>query len=171
VTRHPEWQNLALFAGGDLGWLAARRVRRHLDSCAACRAEVEGQKAALEGLQQGALSMPDGLDWDSMAAEMKANIHLGLQMGEIANSVPRRRLEPIGESLRWRAAAVCAALVVIVASGWYLERPRTPAVQSTFSLPAASGEVVKSAEIGEGVRARFVDQDSGQVTIQHVFTE
>jgi hypothetical protein len=171
VTRHPEWQNLALYAGGDLGWLAALRVRSHVKECEACRTEVESQRAALRGLQRGALTLPEGLDWTTMAAEMKANIHLGLQMGEIASSVPRRRLDPAGDSLGWRAAAVCASLAVILVSGWYLQRPHTPAVQTTFSLPAASNEVVKSAEIGEGVRARFVDQDSGQVTIQHVFTE
>jgi len=171
VTRHPEWQSLALYAGGDLGWLAALRVRRHVQACEACRAEVEGQRAALDGLQRGAMTLPEGLDWEPLAAEMKANIHLGLQMGEIARSVPRRRLDPTGESLVWRAAAVCASLAVILASGWYLQRPHTPAVQTTFSLPAGSSELVKTAEIGEGVRARFVDQDSGQVTIQHVFTE
>jgi len=188
--RHPSSQQLALYAGRDLNWFDLLRVRLHLGRCYECRSRVDYHEAAIEGVQAGALDLPEGVDWPRLAAEMKANIHLGLEMSEIAGRVPRRRFDPSGESLGWRVALVGASLAVVIGSGWYLHRARDPyflaqrpmaqatsegiefkAKSSALTLLAPASERVTTAEIGEGLQTRYVDQDSGQVTIQHVFTE
>jgi len=187
---HPTAQQLALYAGHDLNWFHLLRIRMHLGRCEQCRSRVDCQQAAMEGLQAGALDLPEGVDWPMLAAEMKANIHLGLEAGEIVDRVPRRRFDPTGESIAWRAALVCASLAVIIGSGWYLHRARDPyflaqrpmaeatpegielkAKTSALTLLAPATERLTTAEIGEGLQTRYVDQDSGQVTIQHVFSE
>ncbi len=76
--KHPTEQELALHAGGDLGWLSAWRVRRHVNRCEPCRQSVEAFRAfGPDAARWGEL--PPDLDWSRLAMEMKANIRLGLE--------------------------------------------------------------------------------------------
>ena len=135
--RHPNQATLALHAGGDLGRFARWRLERHLAKCDACAAEVAAFASTSE--MMSALAELPEIPWNQLAAEMKANIRLGLAAGECV-----RGMEP---SLRsgWfsgvRAAVACAGIVVLIATGIVLERPEPPAV-------LAAGPTVEAIDNG-----------------------
>ncbi|MFZ0936327.1 MAG: hypothetical protein WA015_18545, partial [Bryobacteraceae bacterium] len=97
--KHPNQATLALHAGGDLGAIARWRARRHLARCAECREEI----ARFEQLRQFLPSLADSpeLQWNRLAAEMKANIRLGLAAGECVSAD-----EPAGAGRIWSGARV-----------------------------------------------------------------
>lgn len=186
ASRHPDIHQLALLAGGELGWWSTFVLRRHTRQCAACRAEVESLQRASQVVRDASLAMPSGLDWERMAGEMKANIRLGLTAGEIAGPLPAA-----ADPRRWQAVAVAASLTFVLFSGWFLSRPHDlyrqaepPVARVTLDgigvaqrgaaltlLAPGAQAATTSADIGGGLQARYVDADSGQVTIHHVFTE
>jgi len=188
--RHPDALQLALLAGGDVGIWTRLRLRRHLKQCTECAAEFESFVETRQNLRAGAMQMPEGVDWSALAAEMKANIHLGLQMSEIASTVPLNADEPALPRM-WRTLAVAASLALVIFSGWFLSSPRDfyhrvdpPVAQatgegvgvaergSTMTLLAPGAQPQSdTAQVGAGVERRYVDADSGQVTIHHVFAE
>src|ERR1022692_4917573 len=77
---HPNQSILALYAGQDLGWFTRRRTERHLARCRECRDEVQVFASARDNLI--ALNELPAISWNRLAAEMKANIRLGLAAGE-----------------------------------------------------------------------------------------
>ena len=191
MMRHAPSGILALHAAGDLGRFAGWRLRLHLAVCSRCAAEAARFREMRRGLAAAAGTLPPGLDWTRLAADMQANIRLGLEMGRIAETVPRRRLDPTGESLSWRACAVAASLAVVTLSGWYLQRGGDPYRLTAPPVLASSGEGLAFREKGaaltllapagfqntatvetaDGLRARYVDSETGQVTIHHVYPE
>jgi hypothetical protein len=191
MSRHASPDTLALHAAGDLGRFASWRLRLHLAVCPACSSEVARFQQARRGLAAAALALPADLDWARVAGDMKANIRLGLEMGRIADGVPRRRLDPAGESLGWRVAAVAASIVLVTFSGWYLQRGQDPYRFASPPVVAATADGLAFQEKGaaltllapaglhdpapvetaDGLRARYVDSETGQVTIHHVFTQ
>src|ERR1035438_5103753 len=78
--KHPNQAALALYAGGDLGFFARWRVERHLAKCEPCGEEVASFEATRE-IVTDLSEIPD-IHWNGLAAEMKANIRLGLAAGE-----------------------------------------------------------------------------------------
>ncbi|HUO33046.1 MAG TPA: zf-HC2 domain-containing protein [Bryobacteraceae bacterium] len=187
---HPSESILALYAGGDLGWLARRRTERHLARCGECRGEVQGFLAVTDNLiQSNALPV---IPWSRMAAEMRANIRLGLAAGECVRS------EPLSGPLAWmsnvRTLAACASIFAVVVAGTFLERPsppsppvaaRTGAIlratadgielnqggETLSLLHARTGEVTYSAGAQGSMRAGYVDSDTGNVTINDVYVQ
>jgi len=197
--RHPQLSDLALFAGGDLGFFASLETRLHVARCTECRAEVERFSDASKTLKAEAAQLPEGLDFDNLAAEMRANIKLGLEAGSIASHVianhmmdaPRHEEESFG----WRGAFVLAAGTLVIITGWFLhvsapEQTRlaavTPPVQGisieatqagvevkenggAFALRSPESQPVTLTVSSEGsVNARYVDSETGQVTINNV---
>ncbi len=192
MTRHPSDLDLALFAGRDLGWLAQWRVGRHTAVCARCAslaAEFEEGRGRVKSGDPLA-----GLEWNRLAAEMEANIHLGLEAGECVAPVRSFREMPAG----WRmVAAYAAALVLVVGLVWWQRAThpasrgagaggmRIAAVEGAIELSeggrtiglvhergGAKGKgggsgVTYSAAADGGMAARYVDAD-GYVTIQSV---
>ncbi len=79
---HPSEMSLALLAGGDLGVWARWRMRLHLSGCERCRRELEQFEFSRERLRSAPEEVPGEVNWAPLAAEMKANIHLGLAAGE-----------------------------------------------------------------------------------------
>ena len=73
---HPHENDLALFAGGDLGCFRRWRMQRHLAGCDRCRFGVD-EFSALRTQLRDLEEMPT-VHWARLAAEMKANIRLGL---------------------------------------------------------------------------------------------
>lgn len=188
---HPAQAELALFAGGDLGWLEQWRVRSHTSRCAACRDEVARFRRASAGLAEAAGELPPALHWSALAAEMRGNIRLGVDAGALVAPAASRT-----ETLGWRAAAALAALTLIIVSGWWLYVPRIQRQQAadlgvsvavkgdgveltdgagTLMLmhPKSTdpGDVTVSVEADGAARARYVDEQSGQVTINNVYAE
>jgi hypothetical protein len=187
--RHPSQTDLALLAGEDLGLLARWRLARHLGVCPDCQRLVEAFRRDRLALLDSAADLPPDLHWGHLAAEMRANIHLGLSAGEcVATSAP-----PAVASF-WRPAVVLSSAVLMVVMGWWLNlpQPRTPSVaraegvvvEATSSgieikqndramtlLNSRADDVTLSVNTQGVLRARYVDPDTGHVTINNVYAQ
>ena len=195
--RHPGEIELALFAGGDLGFVERWRVRRHVRGCGSCRSEVDALRTAGEDLREAADKMPQGVNWARLSQEMIGNIHVGLAAGECVGPEPRERRLSLG----WHAAAVMAAAFIVGLGAMWWKIPRHEAnpassVNHAVMLAAQEGVVIEASQASIGVRsnggamsfltprsdsvavsvsmqgsarAQFVDADTGQVTINKVF--
>ena len=187
--RHPKEAELALYAGGEASLWDRFRVSRHVRWCAACAGLVREFRAARECLR-GENELPAEVNWVQLAAEMKANIRLGLAAGQC--------IEAAGKAAglrRWRPALALPVLLVMVA-GWWLQSwppPRLPVMEPAASeglvvranpgsieveqegralavLHPRDAQVTLSAS-GGSLRARYVDAETGYVTISHVYTQ
>jgi anti-sigma factor RsiW len=184
--KHPGQAILALHAGGDLGPLARWRTERHLAKCDECRAEVARFRWA-EAILPELAEIPE-VPWNRLAAEMKANIRLGVAAGECVRG---------GEAPLWgtplftrtRAAVAFAGVVVLMFTGLVLEYPAPVAprfdgvvVQTTahgiqvreggraLRLLQPGAQDVQYSVGAQGVlRARYVDPETGYVTINNVY--
>jgi anti-sigma factor RsiW len=185
MSKHPSEATLALFTGGELGRLARWRVGHHLEQCADCRRQVAAFSELREEVQSAG-EVPE-LDWNGLAAEMKANIRLGLEAGECVSgrSLPRMVFSV-------RALAACTSLAALLVVSLLLEQP-TPRVEkvkassdATVIEAASDGIQLKQGDqglilknggardvnylaTGATMRARYVDADTGQVTINNVY--
>jgi anti-sigma factor RsiW len=179
---------LALHAGGDLGLFARWRTTRHLARCEDCREEV----AAFDEVRQslpGLAEVPE-LQWNRLAAEIKANVRLGLAAGECVRPAdPPLRHSPFVHGGRAIVAFACAAVLVV--TGMVLERPapsvaylQGPLVQNTQNgiEVTAGGEtlgltnngvqrVTYSLDAQGSMGARYVDPETGYVTINTVYVQ
>jgi hypothetical protein len=207
--RHAAETDLALYAAGDLPFWRGVLVKFHVHRCDECRGLVEALRADRDELRRSADDMPANLsanlDWDQLAAEMTANIRVGLAAGECVT--PRERKVA---AISWRPAAIAAGLVVLLAGAWWLNIPRTDtetigrvlhdmatgertnATQEEHSpVVGASAKGVELVESGGQIRivqgglepvmfsvstqgsasARYVDQDTGQVTITAAYVQ
>lgn len=184
--KHPSQATLALLAGGDLGPFARWKAQRHVARCADCRDEV----TAFEGVREISTDLQEipEISWQQLSAEMTANIRLGLSAGECV----RQPESPLRDS-RWftgaRAAVAFASMIALVVTGMVLERP----APHRFAVPEgrvaeATAWGIQLSENGEsiglkhagvqnvtatvsangGVRERYVDPDSGNVTVNIV---
>ncbi len=186
--RHPNQATLALHSGGDLGPFTRWRTSRHLAQCERCRQEV----AAFDEVRQslpGLAAVPD-LPWSRLAAEIKANVRLGLAAGECVRSVdPPLRQSGLIHGGRVVVAFACAAVLVV--TGMVLERPvpsaardEGPLVQNTpYGIEVTAGgetlgltnngvqRVTYSLDAQGSMRARYVDPETGYVTVNTVYVQ
>jgi hypothetical protein len=188
--RHPDEKELALYSSGDLNFVDKMRVRWHLRSCADCDSELNAARALTVALRSHANALPAGVDWDRLSAEMTANIHLGLEAGECVGPAARAA---IPDRIGWRAAAVMAGMTVVLFTAWWLNPPRGRETASRHA-PVEMGTAPGGIELKRNgsalmllhtrgqqspiivstpgsLRARFVDQDTGQVTINNVYSD
>jgi hypothetical protein len=186
---HPGEKELALYFNHDLGWIAQVRVRWHLKSCARCAGDVSAFEAAGLVLRSGTEELPAGMRWENLAAEMTANIHLGLEAGECVGPVPGNKPERMG----WRTALVMASMTIVLLAAWWLNPPHRREV-AIHKSPAEIRTAPEGLEVKENgsaltllhtrgqqtpiivstpgsLRARFVDADTGQVTINNVYSD
>ncbi|MBI3470768.1 MAG: hypothetical protein HY013_05375 [Candidatus Solibacter usitatus] len=183
--KHPEERILALQAGGDLGFWTAFRVRLHVRGCEECRgrlAEFSKVRRALAGWDE--VTVPE---WERLAAEMKANVRLGLEAGECVAHPELILQEPPLSAAHTLLAY--ASVLLLVAAGVWLQRPgpdygteaqvlaATPSGiewkqgGQTLGLlhdAARAGEVTVSVGAQGAMDARYVDSHTGYVTIHHV---
>ncbi len=188
--KHPTESTLALYAGQDLGPFARWRTARHLAACPDCRGEVTAYSALRQ--ETAGLNELPGIAWNRLAAEMKANIRLGLAAGECI-----RETAPPPLFAGARIAAACASLAILLAAGFWLERPAVKPVamavaevQPGISLRAtengievregdqafvlkngSSENVTYSAGAQGSIGARYVDPGTGYVTINTVYVQ
>ncbi len=185
---HPAASDLALFAGSELSFWSRGRVALHLRQCGPCRGEVEAFRRQRKLFREAATALPAGINWGRLVPEMKANIQLGLSAGECvapAESEPRR--------LGWRVAAALACITLVIISGWWLHAPRPnmalPADEmivleatpegielkerdrSLTLIHSSSDPVMVSVSAGGAMAARFVDDETGMVTINNVYAQ
>lgn len=201
--RHPDQGRLALYAGGDLGFFERLKLVGHVRTCEACRLTVEGYRRSREELRAACSAIPPGMDWDRVAAEMTANIRVGLAAGECVASAPARP-----KHLAWRPALAVLGLTAVVISGWWVNFPQEqrqslsrgiariwtgearvavdPSVYlemnragiqlkengsaMTLLHPSGSPSVISVSTQGS-MRARYVDSDTGQITITNVYSQ
>ncbi len=191
--KHPAEDKLALYAGGDLGMVEKWRVRSHLNGCQSCRSEVARFEGAGEVLSNECARMPEGLEWGPLSREMAANIRLGLAAGEIVAASGKR-----APGLAWRPAAVVASATALLITAWWLNvpavRPHVAEPQQTGSVQPLLQETESGIEVRSGkgslsllrprtasaalqvsapgsLRERYVDDETGQVTINNVYAE
>jgi len=195
---HPSREQLALFVGRDLGWWGNRTVGRHVAACKDCGPEVRALERARAAARVEAGGIPSEVNWDRLAAEMKANIRLGVAAGECV-SLPQ--VNPLAHS--WRATVALATVVLVVVGGWWWRGPgesqRAAAPRVSHDQEAVRQEVILKATLGGigvergglalaiapekgqeriatastlgSLRARYLDENTGQVTIHHVYVE
>lgn len=187
---HPAPEVLALYARGDLDLWAMIRAGGHVHLCGQCAGEVHSIRQAVTLLKSESLEMPSGLDWEEMAAEMRANIRLGLTAGAIVAQAP----EPLTVSRDkwpWQLGVVMASMAVLAVVSWMLPAPEnsnplraahTPvfleaqaeglALQDNGSaltlLNPRKTAVTTTVNWDGGARASYVDSETGQVTIHNV---
>jgi anti-sigma factor RsiW len=186
--RHPNQATLALHAGGDLGKFARWKLERHLAKCEACSSDVAAYESTRE-LVAGLDEIPE-IPWNHLAAEIKANIRLGLAAGECV------RAESSPRSLPWfsagRAVVACASIVALVAAGILLQGPKPapftaqaqPMVEATDSgIQLSSGgsavglmnRGVKAENVSYlpnaqgGISASYIDPSTGRLTVNTVY--
>lgn len=182
---HPSEEQLALFAGNDLGWLARRRVAGHLTSCGDCQSSVVAYSSLRAEILDGADQLQDALPWNQMAAEMRANIRLGLAAGECVNARAGVRASSP------RLIAVLASFTILIAAAWVLNYPAAaPHSAEPFTLQTSGGgiavsegsqlrsvlhsrgkDVVYSVGAKGQVGARYVDDETGYVTVNNVYLQ
>ena len=183
---HPSETSLALHAGGDLGVWARWRISRHAVHCEGCRTRIEDFRSAREQLREELAELPPELNWGRLAGEMKANIHLGLAAGECVAEIQPEPRPHFG-----RLAAVTAPVLLLVLVGLLLQHPQprssaAPWVDGTLieanrggiemrqgdrmlSLRHSEAEnVTYSVNVEGGLRASYVDSETGQITIQNL---
>jgi hypothetical protein len=190
---HPNQSTLALYAGQDLGWFARRRTERHLAHCGECRDEVRAFASARDNLV--ALNELPAISWNRLAAEMKANIRLGLAAGEcVRGEQTAASFSPFGILSSARTLTACASVMALVAAGLLLQRS-TPPLQTASAgegavlrttpngielnqggqtlslLHVRSGDVTYSAGAQGSMRAGYVDSDTGNVTINNLYVQ
>jgi hypothetical protein len=195
--KHLSEIDLALLAGEDAGRMRRYSLERHVRRCAECHERVD-EFRSLRGdvAVVGDADMPD-LDWGGLAAEMRANIRLGLEAGECV-----RETRGFGSGIfgGWSLglSAAFACLVLLAGASFFMRdarsfpgRPSAPAFSSTDPLPSLEsttagvelrsgsksftllnheGAVASQTVSAQGaVGSRFVD--AGAVTINNVYLE
>ncbi|HEY3836550.1 MAG TPA: hypothetical protein VGL72_08260 [Bryobacteraceae bacterium] len=194
---HPSESDLALYAGNDLGRLDRLRVDWHLRTCGKCQQEVT-EFSSLRADTARSAAEPD-VNWGRLAAEMKANIRLGLEAGECITPVRVRDRAPA----RWAWAVLATSALIAIGAGSeiWMNHPWSPATASNAAAnPTVStagqdivlevtdrgiqmrdgdsvnelssnstGAVAYSANAQGSVSASYVDRDTGMVTVNNIF--
>ena len=183
MKTHPAEADLALLAGSECGVVSRYFLNRHVRRCETCLDTV-AEFVMLRN--QIATDMPD-LDWDRLEAEMRANVHLGLEAGECVRRAPAARF--------WnpQVSVAFASLLLLIAAGFAMHVPNVPSAApalsadtsvlessgsglelrsgaSSLTLINHHGGVADQTVSAEGViRARYID--TGGVTTNNVYME
>lgn len=207
--RHPIESDLALYSTGDLPLWRGTVVRLHVSRCAACQDRVAAYRTDRQSVRELAMDLPAGMNWDRLAAEMSANVRVGLEAGECV--APRVRKPTLAAG--WRVAMVAAGVTALLVSAWWLNMPRAESValgrvvmkiaqarpwqggilalddsgplvevsaagiqvqQNGGTLGMSQGKerpVTVTLSVQGSARARYIDADTGQVTITGVYAQ
>lgn len=199
MSRHLPIHVISLYSGGDLPWWNRFTAGRHIRSCEACSAELRAFAEARGDLREQSEGLPADVNWNRLAAEMKANIHLGLEAGEIAagRMSMAECQDEYAEEPAYRAffkpmAALASVAVFLYGATWMLsKRSANREVASAQILLTTTAEGIEyqgngsaltllqggakpvafKVGAGSGLRAQYVDEETGQVTINHVYTD
>jgi len=182
--KHPGEADLALFAGGELGPLARWRIEGHLHACGECRQAV-GEFFELRSRVMDLAELPQ-MDWNGLAAQIQRRVEQQRRMS--SSFAPARRA--------WRPAwAPALAVLLMLAAGAYITRryrAPEPPLSGAASLNASAGAV--ELRLGDrqvltltndaqaesqvnwrvsagAVSARYLDADTGNITVNNVYTQ
>jgi hypothetical protein len=180
--KHPGEYNLSLLAGGEAGAFHRFRLDRHVRNCEDCQEKVTEFQALRKHLAD--TEFPE-VNWNSLAAEMRANIHVGLEAGACVRDTH------MSKSWSPQFAVAFASLVVLVGAGFFLTDSRLHRVTVAEAAapvlqPTASGIELRKGKDSfaflddKGVRmdqtvnangaieARYINDETGSVTITNV---
>jgi hypothetical protein len=207
--KHASENDLAVYGTGDVALWRRPWIGLHVARCGECRRRSEEYRADRDRVRSLADELP-GVRWDRLAAEMAANIRVGLAAGEcVAPRAPKHAV-PIG----WRVAGAIGGFCALLVLAWWLNMPAAQTASLGHAMKAivngpqwqarhmlglddastlvqASAEGVELRENGgaltlsqRGVRpvsvtlntqgaarARYIDSDTGQVTITSVYAQ
>jgi hypothetical protein len=209
-TRHIAEADVALYATRDMPLWRQPLMRLHVARCAACGSRIAAYRSDRESIRRMAAEMPPGLRWDRLAAEMAANIRVGLEAGECVARRREHRTLPTG----WRVAAAVAGFTMLLISAWWLNMPASQsaslgramkkiaqvrpwrgagiaALEDRGPLVEVSAAGIQLRENGGALgvsqgmarpisvtlsvqgsaRARYLDLDTGQITITSVYAQ
>jgi hypothetical protein len=185
--KHPSEADLALHAGGDLSLWRGFQVAWHVGRCSDCREVVELYRDETSFIGDAAAELPGELEWSNLAAEMRANIQVGLEAAECVAPAPAQRTP----RLRWAMTAALAAVVLLVVSGFWLQfpRPGTTAPEGVVLsatpegielmdedramtlMSESSQPVLLSVSVDGAMAEHYVDDETGMVTINNVYVQ
>jgi hypothetical protein len=188
-TQHPFATDLALYACGDSRGWERIRTALHVRACRACQGAVAAFRVDRQQLRETADQLPAGVNWDRLSTEMAANIRVGLAAGECV--APARVEEP--SFWNWKPVAAFAGLAMVFSAAWWLNMPpmrlalvedRGPVLEASSSgveftengssLGVGAGNaqpVATSVSFDGSASARYIDDDTGQVTITTVYVQ
>ena len=208
MRKHVTEADLAVYAAGDQSWWMQPLIHLHVSGCAVCKGRAEAYRADQRRTRELANDVPSGVNWERLAAEMHANIRVGLAAGECVAPRGGRRSIPTG----WRVAAAMAGFSALLIGAWWLNMPAAqtaslgramkaithwqisrglrfedsgPLVEATAggielrengsALAVTHGvnsrPVAVSLSVQGSARARYIDSDTGQVTITSVYAQ
>lgn len=196
--KHPSIQNLALYAGGELPWWTRFTMQRHVRGCAQCQQEVAFFGDVKVEARAEADVMPPGVQWDRLAAEMRANVRLGLEASDAIRAYETSFESAQGPAISWRMAALATAFVVLLSIGYWLNAAKKS--EQLAAMRAPEPFVVEASERGVGMSdgnkgmelqgpranhraavvtvstegsagAQYVDEETGQITVNNVYVE
>lgn len=196
--KHPSIDKLALYAGGELPFWLRWTMRRHVDGCAQCREEVALFGDVKAAVREETGEMPAGVNWDRLSAEMGANVRLGLAASD-AISAYRTPVEMApAQGMSWRMVALTSAFVLLLSVGYWLNAAKKSEQMAAMRGPepfvAQASE--SAVEMSDGSKAmvlqgpktntrsaivtvsttgsagaQYVDEETGQVTVNNVYVE
>jgi len=187
--RHPSEADLALLAGGDCGPWQTFSLHRHLARCGDCRDTFSSYTELRSLIADHAGAAPDATGWDSLAAEMRANIRVGLAAGECVRDIPAKSFSWNRKS-QW--ALGTAGVLLLAGAGLFLhgllphdnvpDTARAAVLESTgagvrvrsgtgsMTLLNRGAEAASQTVTSDGaIRASYVD--AGTVTVTSVYVE
>jgi hypothetical protein len=137
---HPSEIDLALFAGGESSGLSRFFLNRHVRQCRECMEQVTRFELLRLELRE---AEPPVLDWNRLSAEMRANIHVGLEAGEcVREALAARSWSP-------KLAIAFASLLLLVGANFLLKNsPADREPQSGEPRPGDTAAVVESTAYG-----------------------
>jgi len=188
---HLAESTLALYAGKELSVVSRFRIALHLRRCGRCRRHAEEMRRTSRWMHAQRNETPAGVHWDEMAAEMTANIRLGLAAGRCVGFQPAET--DSAPRFAWLSPALALPVLVLVIAGWILQSWHPPlqpvhsglVLQASYSdsgigvekdgrglsMPSPHTQNVVYSVQGSAAGVRYVDAESGQVTISHVYAQ
>lgn len=173
-TEHIPESDLALFISGDVSMWSYLRINLHIARCESCRLRIDAYRDSRQRLKHAAAELPEGADWDRLAAEMTANIRVGLAAGECV--APRRGKLDLGRSFKpaalmngawpskgwpngwpagWKAvaawSAVFAGVAAVLSAAWLLNLGASDGDSLSRSMHALFQGNVRSGPLFPGV--------------------
>jgi len=185
TMNHPRENDLALLAGGEAGRIRRFLLGRHVRTCADCQETIAEYQEFRAGLAD--IELPD-LNWNFLAAEMRANIRLGLEAGACVGT------EPVFKHWSPRLGIAFASLAVLAVSSFFVRDLRfqppaaevaTPVLQLTQSgveisngansltlLNHHGNTATNQTVSAQGdMEVRNIDGETGSVTINTVYLQ
>jgi hypothetical protein len=185
---HPLETDLALLAGGEAGRIQRFLLDRHVRTCAACQETIAEYRELRSELAEPGL--PD-LNWNFLAADMRANIRLGLEAGACVRT-PR-----ILGGWNPKLGFAFAGLALLISSSYFLRDIRrlpnpsqaraevaTTVLRSTGSeveirtgarslaLLNHQGSAIDHTVSAQGdIGTRYIDSETESVIINNVYLQ